>query len=88
MSDLLQHDLLIEEERSRASSVESTSVTSRSRSGSVSGGVFYNQRLVSPFLTGIEKLDEYQHFIQEVEQPMYTLSVKELKGESRDLMTS
>jgi len=75
----LHDNIQIEEGRSRASSIESGSI-SRSRSGSVSSLQFFNQRLVFPYITGIEKLDDYQHFIQEVEQTMYTLTVKELRG--------
>jgi len=80
--------------RSRSSSIENASVShsvssdsgkttasiTRSRSGSVAASQFLNQRLIYPFLTGVDKLTDYQHFIQEVEHPLYTLSIKELRG--------
>ncbi|PRP81178.1 hypothetical protein PROFUN_02012 [Planoprotostelium fungivorum] len=81
--NLNDHDIQFEEssERSRTTSIESSgSGITRSRSGSVATTQFYNQRLIFPFLTGIEKLDEYQHFVYEVEQAMYKLSIKELRG--------
>eukprot|EP01117_Protostelium_nocturnum_P007938 TRINITY_DN2834_c0_g1_i1.p1 TRINITY_DN2834_c0_g1~~TRINITY_DN2834_c0_g1_i1.p1 ORF type:complete len:946 (+),score=308.37 TRINITY_DN2834_c0_g1_i1:367-3204(+) len=71
-------DIHEERGRSRSSSIETNGT--RSRSGSVTGVAFYNQRIIYPFLTGIEKLSDYQHLVQEIEHPLYTLGINGLKG--------